>query len=83
MTGDKKFDDKYLKKNGIDAHEVKDDYGCKPVSHYDLYCGETVTIKDKKGKVFADTGMSKDEFFAVYGNEKEGKNRWKTFSILA
>lgn len=68
---DKKFKDSYLKKLGVDAHEVKDDYGCKPVSHYDIYNGETITIRDKSGKLYADTKMSKEEFFHVYGNAEE------------
>lgn len=69
--GDKKFSDGYLKSNGVDAHEVKEEYGCSPVSRYDIYNGKTVTIKDKSGKLYADTGMSKDEFFSVYGNIDE------------
>ena len=39
MPGPKKFSDSYLKKNGIDAEAVKDDYDCYPVSHYDIYNG--------------------------------------------
>ena len=45
--GDKKFSDSYLKQNGVDAHEVKEEYGCYPVSHYDIYNGDTITIRDK------------------------------------
>ena len=74
MPGPKKFNDTYLKNNGIDAEEVKDDYGCYPVSHYDIYNGDTVTIRDKKGKLYADTEMTKDEFFEIYGNKKEKEN---------
>ena len=66
-----KFSDGYLKKNGVDAHEVKEEYGCHPVSHYDIYNGDTVTIRDKKGNLYADTQMSKAEFFAAYGNSEE------------
>lgn len=71
MGGPKKFSDGFLKKNGIDAHEVKSDYGCKPVSHYDLYNGETVTIRDKKGNLYYDTNLSKEQFVQIYGNSKE------------
>ena len=66
--GNKKFSDSYLKNNGIDAHQVKDDYECSPLSHYDIYNGDTVTIRDKSGNLYCDTGMSKSEFFNVYGN---------------
>lgn len=66
----KKFSDSYLKQNGIDAHEVKDDYGCRPVSHYDIYNGETVTIESKDGRVVIDTEMSKEQFFEEYGHSK-------------
>lgn len=66
-----KFSDGYLKKNGVDAHEVKEEYGCHPVSHYDIYNGDTVTIRDKKGNLYADTQMSKYEFFSAYGNSEE------------
>ena len=69
--GFKKFNDKFFKSNDIDAHEVKSDYGCKPVSHYDIYNGDTVTIRDKSGNLYADTKMSKDEFVESYGNSKE------------
>ncbi len=69
--GDKKFQDSYLKSNGVDAHEVKEDYGCSPVSKYDIYNGETITIKDKFGNLYVDTEMSKEEFFEIYGNNKE------------
>lgn len=69
--GDKKFSDSYLKSKGVDAHDVKDDYDCSPVSHYDIYNGETVTIRDKSGNLYADTGMSKDDFFNTYGNSNE------------
>ena len=27
----------YILKNGINAEDVKDDYDCYPVSHYDIY----------------------------------------------
>ena len=66
----KKFSDSYLKQNGIDAHEVKDDYGCHPVSHYDIYNGETVTIESKDGREVIDTEMSKEQFFEEYGHPK-------------
>jgi hypothetical protein len=70
----KKFNDGFLKSNGIDAHEVKEDYGCKPWGHYDIYNGDTVTIRDKQGNIKADTGMSKDEFVSEYGSTK-GRGR--------
>lgn len=72
--GPKKMKDSYLKNNGIDAEEVKDVYGCDPVSHYDLYNGDTITIRDKKGNLYEDTEMSKDEFFKEYGKLKENVN---------
>ena len=68
---DNKFSDSYLKDNGIDAHEVKDDFECKPLSHYDIYNGETITIRDKNGNLFVDTKMTKQQFFAIYGCEME------------
>ena len=34
--GDKKYSDSYLKQLGVDAHEVKKDYGCEPVSRFDI-----------------------------------------------
>ena len=70
----KKFNDGFLKGNGIDAHEVKEDYGCRPWGHYDIYNGDTVTIRDKKGNIRVDTGMTKDEFVEAYGNTK-GRGR--------
>ncbi len=66
----KRFSDSYLENNGVDAHEVKEDYGCSPFFYYDIYNGETVTIRDKEGNLYADTEMSKDDFFDFYGNEK-------------
>ena len=71
MSGPKKFKDSYLKQNGVDAEEVKEEYGCSPVSHYDLYNGDTVTIRDKEGNLYEDTEMSKDEFFNIFGNSKQ------------
>lgn len=74
MSGPNKFSDSYLKENGVDAHEVKEDYGCDPVSHYDIYNGDTVTIRDKEGNLWEDTEMTKDEFFSTYGcNEEEDR----------
>lgn len=64
--GCKLFESNYLKHNGIDAHRVKDYYGAIPNSRYDIYLGETVTIRDKKGRLFFDTGMDKDLFFNAY-----------------
>ncbi len=57
-----RFNDRYLKLNGIDAHEVKADYDCSPVSHYDIYNGDTVTIRDKDGNLY-------------YSNDKYDENR--------
>ena len=70
-AGNKKFSDSYLESQGVNAHEVKEDYGCHPLSHYDIYNGETVTIESKDGKDVIDTEMGKEEFFKVYGNNKE------------
>ena len=72
--GDKKFNTNYLKQNGIDAEEVKESYGCDPVSHYDLYNGDTVTIRDKNGELYVDTEMTKSEFFEYYGEEENENN---------
>lgn len=66
----KKFSDSYLKQKGVDAHEVKDDYGCRPVSHYDIYNGKTITIESKDGREVIDTEMSKEQFFQAYGYSK-------------
>lgn len=71
MSSCKKFSDHYLKKFGVDAEAVKDEYGCRPVSHFDIYNGETVTIRDKKGVLFFDTQMTKEQFFQCYGKSKE------------
>ena len=72
----KKFSDGYLKKMGVDAEQVKDEYGCKPVSHFDIYNGETITIRDKKGILFYDTEMTKDEFFNFYNTCQEEEELW-------
>lgn len=77
-SGFKVMSNSYLKSNGVDAHKVKDYYGAVPNSRYDIYSGPTVTIRDKKGNLFADTGMSKDLFFETYGvtmKEKYKKER--------
>lgn len=66
-----KFNDDYLKANGIDAEDVKDEYDCEPVSRYNLYNEDTVTIRDSDGNLWADTGMTKDEFFSWYGDDSE------------
>ena len=67
----KKFNDGYLKQAGVDAEKVKEEFGCYPVSHYDVYNGDTVTIRDKSGNLFNDTGLSKTEFFNEYGKHEE------------
>jgi len=64
-----------LKNNGVDAHQVKDEYGCDPVSRYDIYNGDTVKIRDKNGDLFVDTEMSKDEFFDCFGNSETKERR--------
>ncbi len=66
----KKFSEKYLEDNGIDAEEVKDEY-VSDGGKYDIYNGDTVTIESKDGLDVIDTGMSKDEFFETYGYDKE------------
>lgn len=75
MAGVKKFKESYLEQNGIDAEEVKDDYDCNPVSHYDNLNGDTITIRDKEGNLYADTNMTKEEFFNTYGDSKEEENK--------
>ena len=65
-----KFSEKYLKQNGVDAEAVKEEYVDK-ISHYDIYNGETVTIESKDGRDIIDTNLTKDEFFAIYGNQEE------------
>ena len=67
--GPKKFNDGYLKDNGIDAESVKSEYNCG--SECDIYNGETVTIRTKKGDLVEDTGMTKQEFFDEYGNGRQ------------
>ena len=73
MSGFKKFSDDFLKSNGVDAHEVKKEFGCKKLSSYDIYNGDTVTIREKSGKLFADTGMSNDQFLKNFGSNKENR----------
>lgn len=73
MPSLKKFSDSYLKQNGIDAHEVKEDYGLNHISLYDIYDGDTVTIRDKQGKLAVDTELSKQDFFNEFGN---GGKQW-------
>lgn len=70
MAGPKKFSNEYLKQLSIDAHEVKDSYGCYPVAHYDIYNGPTVTIRDKNGDLYYDTGMTKEEFIETWSDSK-------------
>ncbi len=66
----KKFNENYLEQNGIDAEAVKDDY-VNNGGRYDIYNGETVTIESKDGRDVIDTGMTKEEFFKVYGKDEE------------
>lgn len=72
--GQKKFSDSYLKQYGVDAHMVKDEYRAKPNGHYDIYNGQTVTIRDKSGKLFEDTGMAPKEFLEVFGMQMSYDN---------
>lgn len=69
MLGPKKFSDAYLKANGIDAEEVKADYGYG--SSIDIYNGDTITFRKKDGTLAEDTEMTKDEFLNTYKKEKE------------
>lgn len=69
--GHGKFNDHYLKANGINAEDVKKEYKCNPVSYYNLYNEDTVKIRDDAGNLWADTEMTKDEFFSWYGDEDE------------
>ena len=69
MPGPKKFSESYLEQNGIDAEEVKDEYGYG--SEVDIYNGDTVTFRNKDGSLAEDTGMSKDKFFDTYGKNME------------
>lgn len=67
----KVFSDSYLKQNGIDAHAVKEEYCALPCSRFDIYAGDTVTIRDKNGQIFADTQMKKEEFFNFYSSASD------------
>lgn len=67
--GPKKFSDSYLKSNGIDAEEVKDQYGYG--SETNIYNGDTITFRDQSGNLEEDTGLTKEEFFRIYGKEDE------------
>lgn len=64
----KRFSESFFKSNGIDAHEVKDDFGCRPVSHFDIYNGKTVTIESKDGSIVIDTELTKEQLIEVYGS---------------
>ena len=66
----KKFNERYLEQNGIDAEEVKAEYVSNG-GHYDIYNGETVTIESKDGRDVIDTEMSKEEFFDIYGKDSK------------
>lgn len=79
MSRPNKFKEKYLENNGIDAEEVKAEYGYG--SEVDIYNGDTVTFRNKDGSLAEDTGMSKDEFFKNYGKNKE-EERWVTSIIF-
>lgn len=64
----RRFSDSFFSQHKIDAHEVKSDYGCHPVSHYDIYNGKTVTIESKDNSVVIDTEMSMQQFIDCYEN---------------
>ena len=66
-----KFNLKYLKKNGIDAEEVKKEYVGKFGGRYDLFDGPTITIRSKDGRDVIDTELTREQFFNVFGIEKE------------
>ena len=66
-----KFNDNYLKKKGVNAHMVKDEFNCCPWSRYDIYNGDTVTIRSKDGRKVIDTGMTPSEFFEEYGTQNK------------
>ena len=63
-----KFNDKFLKKKGVDAHYVKGEFSCYPFGRYDIYNGNTITIRSKDGRKVIDTEMTPDEFFEAFGN---------------
>ena len=74
MASLKKFSDSYLKMNGIDAHFIKRKiYKLDKIALYDIYDGDTVTIRDKKGKLIIDTELTKEEFFNQFGNINGGR----------
>lgn len=68
----KKMKDAYLKSNGIDAEDVKKEWGY--TSSADIFDGETITFRNKKGELLEDTGMTRDEFFASYSIGKKIKS---------
>ena len=71
--GPKVFSDSYLKNNGIDAEEVKNEWGYG--SETDIYNGDTITFRDKSGKLEEDTGLTKEEFFDKYQKDGEEYDR--------
>lgn len=76
-----KIDSNFLDRNKIDAHKIKEDYGAFPLSRYDLYVEreknqENVTIRNKKGELFADTGMTRSELVNAYSNSKDKGGKW-------
>lgn len=70
----KKFNDRYLKQNGIDAEEVKSEYVSNG-GHYDIYNGDTITIESKDGRNVIDTGLTKQDFFNTYSNNYSKENK--------
>ena len=64
------FDTKYLKSKNINAEYVKAYYKFKPVGHYDIYNGKTVTIRSKDGREIFDTGLTPNQFFEKFGGVK-------------
>lgn len=68
-NGPKIFKEQYLESNGIDAEEVKEQWGYG--SNVDIYNGDTVTFRYKDGSIAEDTGLTKEEFFENYGKGDE------------
>lgn len=69
--GPKIMSDSYLKQNGVDAEQVKDEWGYG--AEVDIYNGDTITFRDKSKNLVEDTELTKEEFFQKYGEYKEEK----------
>ena len=72
MPGPKKFKESYLESEGIDAEEVKDEWGYG--SEVDIYNGDTITFRNKDGSLAEDTEMTKEEFFETYSKKEENED---------